>query len=40
VLAPESSMHGWELALSSPNRFASFVFHRVVATWQDADYED
>jgi hypothetical protein len=40
VLAPESSMHGWELALISPNRFASFVFHRVVATWQDADYED
>ena len=31
--APEDSMHGWELILISPTRFATFVSHRVVGTW-------
>ena len=34
--APEDSMHGWELTLISPSRFATFVSHRVVGTWREA----
>lgn len=34
--APEESMHGWELILISPTRFATFVSHRVVGTWREA----
>ncbi len=30
--AQESSMHGWELNLLSPQKYAAFVTHRLVAT--------
>jgi hypothetical protein len=33
-LGEEASMHGWEINLISPTRFASFVAHRLVATWR------
>lgn len=31
----EESMHGWELLLISPTRFAAFVSHRIAGTWRD-----
>lgn len=31
----EESMHGWELTLISPTRFAAFVAHRIVGTWRE-----
>jgi hypothetical protein len=34
-LAKEASMHGWEINVISPTRFASFVAHRLVATWRE-----
>ena len=34
-LGKEASMHGWEINLISPTRFASFVAHRLVATWRE-----
>lgn len=34
-LGQEASMHGWEINLISPTRFASFVAHRLVATWRE-----
>ena len=39
-LADESSMHGWEIALISPTRFAAFVCHRVVGSWRSPSYAD
>lgn len=30
--APESSMHGWEINLISPDKYATFVAHRLAAT--------
>jgi len=35
-LAEDDSLHGWEMILISPTRFASFVSHRVVGTWRKA----
>ncbi len=32
--AEESSMHGWELNLISPARFAKYVSHRIAGTWK------
>ena len=32
--APEASMHGWQLALLAPTKFAAFVSHRIVGTWR------
>lgn len=37
-LAKDDALHGWELILISPTRFASFVSHRVVGTWRDAPH--
>lgn len=34
-LAAEASMHGWEINLVAPTRFAGFVAHRLVATWRE-----
>ena len=34
--AEEETMHGWQINLISPTKFASFVSHRVVGTWRDA----
>lgn len=34
-LAKEDSLHGWELILISPARFAAYVSHRVVGTWRE-----
>ena len=31
----EESMHGWEITLISPRRFAAFVAHRLVGTWRE-----
>lgn len=38
--APEESLHGWEMNLISPRRFAAFVCHRVVGTWRDPEYTE
>jgi hypothetical protein len=34
-LAPDDSLHGWELNVIAPSRFAAFVVHRLVATCRD-----
>ena len=34
-LAERDSLHGWELILISPERFAAFVAHRIIGTWQE-----
>jgi len=34
-LGPEASMHGYEINLISPTRFAAFVAHRLVGTWRE-----
>jgi hypothetical protein len=33
--APEDSLHGWELMLIAPTKFAAFVAHRIVGTWRN-----
>jgi len=38
-LAKDDALHGWELILISPTRFASFVSHRVVGTWHEAPHK-
>ncbi len=37
-MAPEESLHGWEMLLISPSRFTAFVCHRICGTWKDADF--
>src|SRR5690606_28619371 len=34
-LAQEASMHGHEINLLAPTRFASFVAHRLVGSWRE-----
>lgn len=36
--AKDVTEHGWEMAMISPRRFASFVAHRVVNTWREASW--
>ena len=36
VVHDDENLHGWEMHLISPNRFASFVSHRIVGTWREA----
>ena len=36
ALAEPDSLHDWEIVLISPQRFATFVAHRLVGTWRDA----
>ncbi len=36
-LAEEDSLHGWEINLMSPAKYASYVSHRLVGTWRHAE---
>ena len=38
-LAKNDSLHGWEMILISPEQFATFVSHRVVGTWREAQHK-
>ena len=33
----DGNLHGWELTLMSPQKFAAFVAHRCVGTWVESE---
>ena len=33
--AEDDSLHGWEMNLIAPTKFAAYVSHRVVGTWRE-----